>query len=122
MTPVAVTGPLLDTVTVKSSEALGETFDVPGEIVIDRYRLRIADTPANTALAPATLKLDVGVYEKVRIGLVIGPTLDVEKTPVSFGDHFAEVVIAEIDTVGIERLFAAEPVSAPRSVMRASAD
>ncbi len=35
----------------------------PGEIVVDHYRLRIPDTLTNTALMPAALILDVGVYD-----------------------------------------------------------
>ena len=38
----------------------------PGEIVVDHYRLRIPDTFTNTALMPAALKLDVGVYDFAR--------------------------------------------------------
>lgn len=38
----------------------------PGEIVVDHYRLRIPDTLTNTALMPAALKLDVGVYDFAR--------------------------------------------------------
>lgn len=34
----------------------------PGEIVADRYRLRITDVPTNVQLAPSTLWLDVGVW------------------------------------------------------------
>lgn len=38
----------------------------PGEIVVDRYRLRIPDTVTNTALMPSAIKLDVGVYDFAR--------------------------------------------------------
>ncbi len=38
----------------------------PGEILVDHYRLRIPDTLTNTALLPATLKLDLGVYDFAR--------------------------------------------------------
>ncbi|BCX04714.1 MAG: hypothetical protein KatS3mg053_2652 [Candidatus Roseilinea sp.] len=35
----------------------------PGEIIADRYRLRIDDTLTNTQLAPSTLWLDVGFWD-----------------------------------------------------------
>jgi len=35
----------------------------PGEIIADRYRLRIDDTLTNTRLAPSTLWLDVGFWD-----------------------------------------------------------
>ncbi|MCL6509200.1 MAG: hypothetical protein K6U78_00780 [Anaerolineae bacterium] len=35
----------------------------PGEIIADRYRLRIDDTVTNTQLAPSTLWLDVGFWD-----------------------------------------------------------
>jgi 4-amino-4-deoxy-L-arabinose transferase-like glycosyltransferase len=39
------------------------TLWTPGEVIADRYRLRIEDTVTNTQLAPSTLWLDVGVWD-----------------------------------------------------------
>lgn len=35
----------------------------PGEVVVDRYRLPIADTPAHRQLSPSVLRLDVGFWD-----------------------------------------------------------
>ena len=39
------------------------TLWTPGEVIADRYRLRIEDTMTNTQLAPSALWLDVGLWD-----------------------------------------------------------
>ncbi len=35
----------------------------PGQVIVDRYRLRIADTPTNTQIMPSVIQLDVGFWD-----------------------------------------------------------